>query len=88
MRRSPSPTAPGSSRRSPWRTPIPLGARPFAREQYLTKLRSLAEGVVAESELERFIQAAEELPSLEAGDLAALNILASVDLATGPEGIF
>ncbi|MDN5703589.1 MAG: MmgE/PrpD family protein, partial [Micrococcales bacterium] len=66
----------------------PLGARPFAREQYLTKLRSLAEGVVAESELERFIQAAEELPSLEAGDLGALNILASVDLATGPEGIF
>ena len=66
----------------------PLGARPFAREQYLTKLRSLAEGVVAESELERFIQAAGELPSLEAGDLGALNILASVDLATGPEGIF
>ena len=66
----------------------PLGARPFAREQYLTKLRALSEGVVAESELERFIQAAQELPSLEAGDLGALNILASVDLTTGPEGIF
>ncbi|NKE10318.1 MULTISPECIES: MmgE/PrpD family protein [Kocuria] len=66
----------------------PLGARPFAREQYLTKLRTLAEGLVADTELERFIQAAESLPELGAGDLDALNITASVKLESGTKGIF
>ncbi|MBE8528528.1 MmgE/PrpD family protein, partial [Amycolatopsis sp. H6(2020)] len=65
----------------------PLGARPFAREQYLTKLRALAEGSVAETELERFIQAAEELPNLAAGELDALNITADIPLETGAKGL-
>ncbi|KAA9393033.1 MmgE/PrpD family protein [Kocuria coralli] len=66
----------------------PLGARPFAREQYLGKLRALADGLVAEAELERFIQAAENLPELGAGDLDALNVTAAVELETGSKGIF
>ncbi|SIM38411.1 2-methylcitrate dehydratase [Mycobacteroides abscessus subsp. abscessus] len=66
----------------------PLGARPFAREQYLTKLRALAEGSVAETELERFIQAAEELPNLAVGELDALNITADIPLETGAKGLF
>jgi 2-methylcitrate dehydratase len=66
----------------------PLGARPFARAQYVTKLRTLAAGIVADDELERFIAAAENLPALGAGQLDALNVTASVDLATGTKGIF
>jgi 2-methylcitrate dehydratase len=66
----------------------PLGARPFAREQYVAKLRGLAEGSVADSELDRFIDAAENLESLSAGELGALNLTAGIDLATGSKGIF
>ncbi|HST71630.1 MmgE/PrpD family protein [Kocuria sp. U4B] len=66
----------------------PLGARPFARAQYVAKLRTLAEGLVAEAELERFIDAAEHLPDLGAGELDALNVTAGITLRTGTKGIF
>ena len=66
----------------------PLGARPFAREQYVTKLRTLAAGIVADDELDRFIAAAENLPALGAGELDALNVTASHPLRTGTKGIF
>lgn len=66
----------------------PLGARPFAREQYVAKLRKLAEGSVEETELNRFIEAAENLADLPAGDLDALNVTASIELKTGTKGIF
>ncbi len=66
----------------------PLGARPFARDQYVTKLPTLAAGIVADDELERFIAAAENLPDLGAGELDALNVTASVELRTGTKGIF
>jgi 2-methylcitrate dehydratase len=66
----------------------PLGARPFAREQYIGKLRSLAEGAVADAELDRFIQAAENLSDLGPGDLDALTVTAAGELATGAKGLF
>jgi len=66
----------------------PLGARPFARPQYVAKLRTLAAGIVAEAELDRFIDAAENLPDLGAGQLDALNVTAAVQLRTGVKGIF
>ncbi|WP_102157768.1 MmgE/PrpD family protein [Zhihengliuella halotolerans] len=69
----------------------PLGARPFAREQYVAKFRTLAEGVVDRDEQDRFLAAAEGLESLEAGELDALNIIAAdgvVDLSYGPKGLF
>jgi 2-methylcitrate dehydratase len=66
----------------------PLGARPFAREQYVAKLRTLAEGIVADAELQRFIDAAERLPELGAGELAALNVTAANQLRTGTKGLF
>lgn len=66
----------------------PLGARPFAREQYVTKLRTLAEGIVDPAELDRFIAAAENLPDLAAGELGALNVTAARPLRTGTKGIF
>lgn len=66
----------------------PLGTRPFAREDYIGKFRKLAEGKVSEEEQDRFIEAAENLAKLGAGELDALNITASIDLETGKKGIF
>lgn len=66
----------------------PLGARPFAREQYINKLRTLADGKVAETELDRFIEAVENLRNLGAGELDALDVTASITLETGKGGLF
>ncbi|WP_104182217.1 MmgE/PrpD family protein [Arthrobacter sp. B0490] len=68
----------------------PLGARPFARADYVAKLRMLAAGVVDDAELDRFLAAAEQLPDLPAGSLGQLNILARpgiVDAAGAPQGL-
>ncbi|MBX7556420.1 MmgE/PrpD family protein, partial [Streptomyces sp. tea 10] len=66
----------------------PLGARPFAREQYITKFRTLAEGIVAPEEIERFLDAVQRVPELGAGELGQLNITAAVELETSAKGIF
>jgi 2-methylcitrate dehydratase len=57
----------------------PLGARPFTRPDYVKKFRTLAEGIVAAKEQDRFIAAVEQLTSLKAGDLAQLSF--TVDAA-------
>ena len=69
----------------------PLGARPFAREQYINKFRTLAAGLVEADEIDRFIAAAENLEKLGAGELDQLNIVAApgvIDLAAAPKGLF
>ena len=69
----------------------PLGARPFARADYINKFRTLAAGLVTEEEMDRFIAAAERLPELGAGELDQLNIMAApgvVDPAAAPKGLF
>ncbi|GAB3561774.1 MmgE/PrpD family protein [Arthrobacter alkaliphilus] len=69
----------------------PLGARPFAREQYVNKFRTLAAGLVEEAEIERFLAAVERLPELGPGELDQLNIQAApgiIDLAAAPKGLF
>ena len=69
----------------------PQGARPFAREQYVTKLRTLAAGVVPDDEVDRFLATAERLPELTAAELAGLTVTAPDGLlasVTVPEGIF
>ena len=69
----------------------PLGARPFAREQYINKFRSLAAGLVDDAEIDRFIAAAENLENLGAGELEQLNIVAAagvIDAAAAPKGLF
>ncbi|MGB3911820.1 MAG: MmgE/PrpD family protein [Pseudolysinimonas sp.] len=65
----------------------PLGARPFARPQYVQKFRTLASGVLADAEIERFLDVAQRLPSLRADELAGLNVVAA-GLATPPKGLF
>ncbi|NMR19969.1 MmgE/PrpD family protein [Cellulomonas fimi] len=69
----------------------PLGARPFAREQYVAKFRTLATGVLADDEIERFLDVAQRLPELKADELAGLTVVAPAGLleqAGNPEGIF
>ncbi len=41
----------------------PLGARPFGREQYVKKFRTLAAGVLEDAEIERFLDLAQRLRS-------------------------
>ena len=65
----------------------PLGARPFAREQYVTKFRTLADGVLASDEIERFLAAAERLPELSASELGELTVRGNFP-ATTAKGIF
>ncbi|WP_394770546.1 MmgE/PrpD family protein [Lacisediminihabitans sp.] len=69
----------------------PLGARPFAREQYVAKFRTLADGVLEPTEIERFLDLAQRLPSLGADDLSGLTVTARPGLLAGfpgPKGLF
>ncbi|MFC5337371.1 MmgE/PrpD family protein [Leucobacter denitrificans] len=69
----------------------PLGARPFARENYINKFRILAEPVLEEAEIERFLELVQRLPELTADEVRELNIVAKdglLDLAAAPKGLF
>ncbi|HSP53193.1 MAG TPA: MmgE/PrpD family protein [Cryobacterium sp.] len=69
----------------------PLGAKPFGRAEYVNKFRTLAADVVEESEIVRFLAAAERLPLLGAGELGQLTIVARNGLLASlptPNGIF
>ena len=65
----------------------PLGARPFAREQYVGKFRTLADGVLDPAEIERFLDVAQRLPQLSSSELGELTVLAA-DLPAAPDGLF
>lgn len=69
----------------------PLGARPFAREDYVRKFRLLAEPVLAPEEIERFLDLAQRLPELSADEVGQLNIVARIGVlasAPAPKGLF
>ncbi|MEB4615523.1 MmgE/PrpD family protein, partial [Leucobacter sp. M11] len=69
----------------------PLGARPFAREQYLAKFRTLAEDVLEPAEIERFLDLVQRLPELSADELRGLTIQAKpglLDAVPATRGIF
>ncbi len=68
----------------------PLGARPFGREQYVAKLRTMADGVVAPQEVDRFLALAERLPELTGAELGGLTLTAPPHALGGApsEGIF
>ncbi|HKT55453.1 MAG TPA: MmgE/PrpD family protein, partial [Microbacterium sp.] len=69
----------------------PLGARPFAREDYVRKFRTLAEGVLDPEEVDRFLGLAERLPELTPDEVRELSIVASfgvLALASAPKGLF
>src|SRR4051794_35022671 len=69
----------------------PLGARPFVREDYVAKFRSLAADVLEAEEIERFLGLAQRLPELSAAELGGLTITARAGLLAGvpvPKGLF
>lgn len=69
----------------------PLGARPFVRENYIAKFRLLAEPVLEEAEIERFLELVQRLPELTAEEVQELNIVAKpglIDLESAPKGLF
>ncbi len=69
----------------------PLGARPFARADYVRKFRTLAEPVLEQEEIERFLSLAERLPELTPAEVARLSFVARPGvLPAGPltRGLF
>jgi 2-methylcitrate dehydratase len=67
----------------------PHGARPFQRDDYIRKFQEMTDGILSAREANRFLEAAQDLPRLPAGELDALNVaLPSGKLAEGKPGIF
>jgi len=67
----------------------PLGARPFGREDYIRKFKVLTDGVITKRESGRFLEAAQNLAKLGAGELGQLNVaLPSGQLEISKPGIF
>ncbi|MGN8025346.1 MmgE/PrpD family protein [Microbacterium sp. 22242] len=69
----------------------PLGARPFAREDYIRKFRTLTEPVLEPAEIERFLALVQRLPELTAAEVAELSIVAGpggLAMAPAPKGLF
>ena len=52
----------------------PAGKRPFQREQYIEKFRSLTDGIITKKESERFLRVVQNLKKLKATDLKGINI--------------
>ena len=69
----------------------PLGAKPFAREQYIQKFRTLADGVLEPAEIERFLTLVQRLPELTADELFGLTVTAKPGFLAqtpNPKGLF
>ena len=65
----------------------PLGARPFARADYIHKFEALAAPVIEPVEIQRFLALVQRLPELTADDLGGLTVAAH-DLPESPKGLF
>ena len=67
----------------------PLGAKPFAQEDYRRKFQSLTGGILSPRESRRFLDVVQDLPALRAGELRNLNlaVLAEMLIRGGP-GLF
>jgi 2-methylcitrate dehydratase len=67
----------------------PLGAKPWVREDYVGKFRSMTDGLISTREANRFLEAAEELPRLPVGELHRLHVsMPAGALLEGKPGIF
>ncbi|TSE00355.1 MmgE/PrpD family protein [Skermania sp. ID1734] len=61
----------------------PLGAKPFAREDYIAKFHTLAEGVIEDAEQQRFLDAAAATADLGPGQLDQLTFTVSEEFLAG-----
>jgi len=59
-----------------------LGARPFQREDYIAKFKTLTEGIVGPDEARRFLECAQNLDALGPDDLVGLNIVIDPEVLT------
>src|SRR5690606_23015320 len=68
----------------------PSGARPFGRAAYVEKFRTLADGIVATSEQDRFLDLAARIDRLSPDEVGALGLTVEpTELgADVPPGIF
>ncbi|MFE3703143.1 MmgE/PrpD family protein, partial [Nocardia tengchongensis] len=70
----------------------PLGARPFARDQYIAKFRTLAEGVIEPGEQDRFLEMVQRAGELSPNELSELTFTVSPDVLAraprSPKGLF
>ncbi|MEU6584056.1 2-methylcitrate dehydratase PrpD [Nocardia sp. NPDC046763] len=70
----------------------PLGARPFARDQYIAKFRTLAEGVIEPVEQDRFLEVVQRAGGLSANELSELTFTVPPDVLArapkSPKGLF
>ncbi len=67
----------------------PLGARPFARVDYVRKFQTLTEEILDPNESARFLEVVQNLPDLRAKDLTRLHVsVPSGTLERGRTGIF
>ncbi|RJQ82032.1 MmgE/PrpD family protein [Pseudonocardiaceae bacterium YIM PH 21723] len=66
----------------------PLGARPFARDQYVAKFRALADGIIAPEVQDRFLETVSRLPELTADEVGSLGLPALIDATPSTRGIF
>ena len=69
----------------------PRGARPFGREQYVQKFRTLAADVLEPTEIDRFLDLAQRLPELGPDELGRLTIVAAPGVLAhveSPRGLF
>lgn len=53
----------------------PLGARPFKRENYIQKFKTLTDGIISSQECNRFLETVQNLPKLSAKELFGLNVM-------------
>ncbi len=67
----------------------PLGARPFARDDYIHKFRTMTDGIITTREANRFLEAVQNLARLPAGELHQLNVaMPAGTVKEGKAGIF
>ena len=68
----------------------PFGARPFVREHYVKKFRTLTDGILDAAESERFLDLVQRLPNLSAEEVRTLNPVAPQDYLeeNGAMGLF
>ena len=70
----------------------PSGAKPFKREDYIRKFKSLTEKLLDHNESDRFLDIVQELPTLDNSGLRKINIEVKSDLIEkgklDPGGIF
>jgi len=68
----------------------PLGAAPFARADYIAKFRTLADGIVAADEQERFLDLAGRVAELTPDEVRGLTLTVPPERLpdSGPGGIF